>query len=71
MTSILQVSVQTTASGTTLSKTVAQGILSYDGSWGSSLGKTSDGKKDKISVYAFSTSDSVQDTDEKRVQIYF
>ena len=69
MTSILQVSVQTTASGTTLSKTVAQGTLSYDGSWGGSLGKTSDGKQDKISAYAFSTSDSVQDTDEKHAQI--
>ena len=47
---------------------MAQGNLSYDGSWGSSLGKTSDGKQDKISAYAFS-SDSVQDTDEKHVQI--
>ena len=26
---------------------MAQGTLSYDGSWGSSLGKTSDGKQDK------------------------
>ena len=48
---------------------MAHGTLSYDGSWGGSLGKTSDGKQDKISAYAFSTSDSVQDTDEKHAQI--
>ena len=54
-----------------LEQTVAQENLSYDGSWGSSLDKTSDGKKDKISVYAFSTSGNVQDTDERHDQIYF